>query len=265
MIVNSTAKISAVNFTFIAAVVCLFLSGCITSTTGGFSETASPEAALERRVELARNYIGKGNWSEAKRNLNLAANINPDNPEVHEAFALVYQSTGEFELAEESFKKAISERKDFSRARNNYAAFLFAQSRFEEAEKQLEQVVKDSLYTARPQAFINLGLSRLQLSNPEGAEQAFVRALSMDRGNSIALLETGLLRFDAADYQAAERYYRGYRSTVRQQSSRGLWLGLRLAKISGDRDAEGSYSMALTSRYPNSPEFQAYKASTNND
>lgn len=265
MIVNSTAKISAVSSTLIVAVICLFLSGCITSTTGGFSDSASPEFALERRVELARNYIGKGNWSEAKRNLNLAANIDANNPEVHEAFALVYQSTGEFELAEESFKKAISERKDFSRARNNYAAFLFTQSRFDEAEKQLEHVVKDSLYTARPQAFINLGLSRLQLSNPAGAEEAFVRALSMDRGNSIALLETGLLRFDAADYNASARYYRAYKSTVRQQSSRGLWLGVRLAKISGDRDAESSYSMALSSRYPNSAEYQAFKASAKND
>jgi len=249
----------------IIAVMCLFLSGCITSTTGGFSDSASPDAALERRVELARNYIGKGNWSEAKRNLNLAANIDPDKPEVHEAFALVYQSTGEFELAEKSFKKAISERKNFSRARNNYAAFLFAQSRFAEAEKQLEQVVKDTLYTARPQAFINLGLSRLQLSDPEGAEQAFVRALSMDRGNSIALLETGLLRFEAGDYDTAARYYRGYKSTVRQQSSRGLWLGLRLAKISGDRDAEGSYAMALSSRYPDSAEYEAFKQSAKDD
>ena len=249
----------------IVGFVCLFLSGCITSTSGGFSETASPEVALKRRVELARNYIGEGNWSYAKRNLNLAANIDPDNAEVHEAFALVYQSTGEFELAEESFKKAISHRENFSRARNNYAAFLFSQSRFEEAQAQLEYVVKDSLYAARPQAFINLGFSRLQLSNPTGAEEAFVRALSMDRGNSIALFETALLRFDVADYNASERYYRAYRSTVRQQSSRGLWLGVRLAKISGDRDAEGSYSMALTSRYPNSVEYQAYKQSLKND
>ncbi len=266
MIVNLAAtKSSVVNATLIAGFVCLFLSGCVTSTTGGFSETVSPDVALERRVELARNYIGEGNWSNAKRNLNLAANIDPDNAEVHEAFALVYQSTGEFELAEESFKKAIKNRKNFSRARNNYAAFLFMQSRFEEAQTQLERVVKDSLYTARPQAFINLGLSRLQLSNPTGAEEAFVRALSMDRSNSIALLETALLRFDAANYDASERYYRAYRRTVRQQSSRGLWLGVRLAKKSGDRDAEGSYSMALSSLHPNSAEYQAFKQSSKND
>ncbi len=83
----------------------------------------------------------------------LAYEIDPNNAEVHEAFALVYQSTGEFELAEESFKTAIRLDRKFSRARNNYAAFLYSQQRYEEAEKQLEYVVQDTLYKARPARF----------------------------------------------------------------------------------------------------------------
>jgi type IV pilus assembly protein PilF len=239
----------------------LSLAGCITSTTGGFSDSASPEKALERRVELARNYIGEGNWQDAKRNLSLAAAIDPDNAEVHEAFALVYQSTGEYELAEENFKKAIDLQAGFSRARNNYAVFLFSQARYEDAEVQLEYVVQDTLYTSRPQAYINLGLCRLQLFDHSGAEQAFVRSLSMDNRNTIALLETALLRYGADDYATASRYYSNYRKTVRQQSPRGLWLGVRLAKESGDQNALSSYSMALGSLYPKSAEYQAYKRS----
>ena len=216
-----------------AIFVSVSLSGCITSTKGGFTEQASPDEALQRRVELARNYIGEGNWKDAKRNLALAADIDPDNAEVHEAFALVYQSTGEFELAEESFKRAISLDKEFSRARNNYAAFLFSQARYAEAEAQLEFVVLDTLYEARPQAFVNLGLCRVQLFDHAGAEQAFVRALSMDRTNAIALLETAILRFDAEDFKSATRYYDTYRTVVRRQSARGLWLGVRLAPGNG--------------------------------
>ena len=254
-------KIPALLSSVLAVFIFLFLAGCVTSTTGGFSDSASPEKALERRVELARNYIGEGNWRDAKRNLSLAAAIDPDNAEVHEAFALVYQSTGEYELAEESFKKAISIQSGFSRARNNYAVFLFSQSRYEDAEVQLEYVVQDTLYTSRPQAYINLGLCRLQLFDPPGAEQAFVRALSMDNSNTIALLETAMLRFDAEDYSSAMRYYNRYRKLVRQQSPRGLWLGVRLAKESGDQNALSSYSMALGSLYPQSAEYEAYKRS----
>jgi type IV pilus assembly protein PilF len=99
----------------------------------------------------------------------------------------------------------------------------------------------------------------LQLFDSAGAEQAFVRSLSMDRTNTIALLETALLRYEAADYDAASRYYGSYRSLTRQQSPRGLWLGIRLAKATGDRNAESSYILALSNLYPKSAEYEAYR------
>ena len=241
------------------ALVAGLLSACISTTESVFTDKADPEKALEYRVELARKYIGEGNWENAKRNLSLANEIDPENAEVHEAFALVYQSTGEAELAEQSFKTAIRLDKDFSRARNNYAAFLYSQARYKEAEAQLEYVVRDSLYKGRPRAFVNLGLCRVQNFDPQGAEEAFRRALTMDRTNSIALLELAHLRFDAGDFKTAEQYYGTYRTVVRQQSPRGLWLGIRLSRETGDRDAEGSYALALANLYPESAEYEAYK------
>ncbi len=232
----------------------MVLSACVHETRGGFTEKASPDKALEYRLELARKYIGDGNWEDAERNLRMANDIDPDAAPVHEAFALVYQSTGEYELAEESFRKAIRLEPGFSRARNNYAAFLAARGRYAEAEKQLERVVEDTLYTSRPQAFINLGLVRVQLGENASATEAFERALAMDRTNRIALLELATLRYDSADYIGAQRYYDRYRTLVRQQSSRGLMLGVRLARATNDLDAEGSYAMALRNLYPDSPE-----------
>ena len=239
--------------------VTVVLTACITTTDSVFTEKADPAKALERRVELARKYIGEGNWDDAKRNLKLAYEMDPNNAEVHEAFALVYQSTGEFELAEQSYKTAIRLDKNFSRARNNYATFLYSQQRYDEAASQLEYVVQDSLYKARPRAFVNLGLCRLQLFDSQGAEEAFRRALTMDRTNAIALLELAQLRFDAGDFRSAQSYYDTYRTVVRQQSARGLWLGIRIARENDDRDAEGSYALALANLYPKSVEYDAYK------
>jgi type IV pilus assembly protein PilF len=244
-----------------ALLAALMLAGCVTHTERVFTQPPSPEKALKHRVELARQYIGDGNWDDAKRNLKQAAQIDPESAEVHEAFALVYQSTGEYELAEESFEQAIRLDRDFSRARNNYAAFLYSRHRYAEAEEQLEHVVRDALYGARPQAFVNLGLCRLQLDKPEAAEEAFRRSLAMDRTHSVALLEMAILRYAAGDYAQASKHYSVYRSVVRQQSARGLWLGIRLAQQQGDLNAEGSYAMALRNLYPGSAEFQAYQRS----
>jgi type IV pilus assembly protein PilF len=240
-------------------------TGCITTTEGGFTDQASPDRAREERVSLARQYIAEGNWDSAKRNLELAKQIDPDSADVHEAFGLLYQRTGELELAEENFSQSVSLDRNCSRCRNNYAAFLYSQERYKQAEDQLERVVRDTLYSARPQAFVNLGLCRLKLFNDQGAEEAFMRALSMDRTNRIALLELADLRFAAGDITNAQKYYETYRSLVRQQSARGLWLGIRIARQTGDKDAEASYELALSNLFPTSAEYEAFQRTQNGE
>ena len=138
-----------------------FSCGCVVETSGPEPAPVDPVQALEQRVSLARQYIGAGDWENAKRNLELAAAIDADNADVLEAFALVYQSTGEFELAESNFKEALDAGAG-SRARNNYAAFLYAQGRYLEAAAAFREVTTDTLYSGRPRAFVNLGLALLQ-------------------------------------------------------------------------------------------------------
>ena len=68
-----------------------FLAGCVVETSGPEPAPVDPAQALEQRVSLARQYIGAGDWENAKCNLELAAAIDADNADVLEAFALVYQ------------------------------------------------------------------------------------------------------------------------------------------------------------------------------
>ena len=232
--------------------------GCVTEYSGGTQMSSNPDATLDKRVALARQYIGVGDWENAKRNLELAREVDPENAEVFEAFALVYQSTGEFEMAENQFLAALKAEPKLSRARNNYAAFLYAQGRYIEAEREFFRVTEDTLYSGRPMTFVNLGLCRLQLDDNAGAEAAFTRALSMDRRNLVALLEMGFLRLEAGDTNEAARYHSAYRTVSPQQSPRGLLLGLEIAGQTGDQDALGSYELALRNLYPDSLEYRAW-------
>ena len=238
----------------------LSTTACVTETVGGPDIEVDQPAALDRRVELARQYIGRGDWENAKRNLELAFEIDPNNAAVHEAFGLVYQSTGEYGRAEESFRRALRIDPQFSRARNNYAAFLFFRGRYQEAEKEFVVVAEDPLYSGRPLAYINLGMSRLNLGDKPGAEVAFSRALRMDRRNPTALLEMGYLRLAAGDVQGAETYYGVYRTVVTRQAPRGLVLGIEIARAVGDVDTQSSYELALRNLYPESPEYRAWQA-----
>lgn len=242
----------------VAVILCLQF-GCVTEYSGGTQRTSDPDATLDKRVALARQYIGVGDWENAKRNLELAQEIDPQNAEVFEAFALVYQSTGEFERAELQFEAALKADPKLSRARNNYAAYLYSQGRYTEAEREFRRVTEDTLYSGRPMAFVNLGLCQLQLQDKVGAESAFTRALAMDRGNPVALLEMGFLRLEAGDTGDANRYHGAYKTVSPQQSPRGLLLGLMIADATGDQDALGSYELALRNLYPDSPEYKVWK------
>ncbi|ARN76037.1 type IV pilus biogenesis/stability protein PilW [Oceanicoccus sagamiensis] len=237
----------------------MVFSGCVTTERGGVGTKADKEKALEYSVSLARNYIRSGNWEAAKRHLRTAIEIDDSSAEVYEAMALVFQNTGEFEFAEENYKKSIKLDSDFSRVRNNYAAFLYQQRRYEEAAEQLEMVVADTLYDKRSGAYINLGRAYMQLDKIQEAEQAFYRAHLMARRNVPLLYQLADVYYRLEQFPKSQSYYDAYRSQVKQQPAQALWLGIRLADKFGDNDSLSSYSLALKNLYPTSKEYLEYR------
>lgn len=240
-------------------VVALMLTGCVSTTDSVLNSKANLDEALQTRVELARRYIGKGDWANAERNLKLALSMDDRSAEIYEAFALLYQGTGEEKRVRKNFQKALSLDPEFSRARNNYAVYLYSLGDYEAAAEQLNIVLEDTLYPQRPQAFVNLGLVYLQLNNPDKAALAFERALVMQRTNPVALMELAQICFDQGDIEQAQSHYGAYRLIVKQQSARSLWLGIRLAKLVDDKNAQASYALALRNLFPKSAEYKAYQ------
>ena len=228
-------------------------------TSGPRPTPVDPQQALEQRVSLARQYIGSGDWENAKRNLELAAAIDSDNADVLEAFALVFQSTGEFERAEDSFD-AVLAAGGGSRARNNYAAFLYSQGRYSDAAREFRAVTADTLYSGRPRAFTNLGLALLQTDQSSAAKSAFTRALMMASNDSTALLELTQIALTEGEVTAASGYYNDYRAGVRRQTARALILGVEIARLNGDADMEASNMLVLRNLYAATPIVRAWTA-----
>ena len=235
------------------------LNACVTTETGGIGTKADEKKALDFSVRLARDYIRQGNWDSAKRHLKKALEMDSSNPEIYEALALVFQNTGEIELAEKNYKKSIRLNEKFSRVRNNYAAFLYQQKRYSEAVGQLQVVAEDTLYTKRASAYVNLGRAYLQLGELSNAEQAFKRAHLMDKRNIGLLYELADVYYQLQDYPQSQQFYNAYRSRARQQPSQALWLGIRLAEKFNNQNALSSYALALKNLYPASKEYLLYQ------
>ena len=65
------------------------------------------------------------------------------------------------------------------------------------------------------------------------------------------------LAFTAERNLRAQQYYEQYRQ-VTEPSARSLWLGIRIAAATGDRDSRDSYGLLLKNLFEDSPEYRLW-------
>ena len=249
----------------ILAACSLFLLGaCVTETTNPvFNVERSEAEALENYLQLAVGYLDEGDLASAKRHLGNAATIDPDNSEMFGTWGLIYAREGEPDLADENFRRALRRDSDNSKVRNNYAAFLFAQGRFEDAYEQLELVVRDTEYPQRPQAFENMGIAAMRLNKPEDAERAFTRAMQLNPNQLRSALELTSINLDRGDVLQARAYWRNYLTLIQfyrvGHNARSLLVGARLEQAMQNEDNARQYGELLRSNFPNSNEYAMFQ------
>ena len=234
------------------------LAGCVTTGNVDPMKTSKGrEEARDAYVQLGIGYLQQGETERAKVPLKKALELDSSNADAHAALALVFQIEMEPKLADEHFRKAISQRRDDARLLNNYGSFLFEQKRYQEAMERYTQAAQDNLYPERSRVFENLGLTALQLQQREQAKAYFERSLRLNSRQPRALMEMALLSFDDRQYVPARGYYESY-LLLAPHDARSLLLGVRLAKVFEERDNAASLGLQLKRLYPGTPEYQQY-------
>lgn len=234
------------------------LGGCV--TTGDVSPMSTSKGRNEARdayIQLGIGYLQQGETERAKLPLRNALEIDSSNADAHAVLALVFQQEMEPKLADEHFRKALSQRSKDARLLNNYGSFLFEQKRYSEALERYQQAAEDPLYSERSRVFENIGMTLLQLKQRDEAKHYFERSLRLNSRQPRALLEMAMMSFEARDYVPARSYYQGF-SAIAEQNARSLLLGARLAEIFEDRDQAASLGLQLRRLYPGSAEYQQY-------
>lgn len=233
------------------------MAGCVSS--GSVDPMRTSEGRNEARdayIQLGIGYLQQGEAARAKAPLRKALDLDPGSADANAALALVFQTEMENDLADEHYRKALSGRND-ARILNNYGSFLFEQKRYEEAMERFAKASEDNLYPERARVFQNMGMTALQLGQRDQAEADFSRALRLDSRQPRALLELGLMAYEAKDFVPAKRYYDSF-SALSEQNARSLLLGIRLANIHQDRNQAASLGLQLKRLYPGSSEYQQF-------
>jgi type IV pilus assembly protein PilF len=247
----------------LALAVVLALSACqqVVEING---HKLDPKASSQQHVEIASQYFQMGNIEQTQIHLQRALELNPDSAAAYSLLGVVLDHEGDLDGARKDYAKAVSLDGSYSTGRNNYGAFLFRQGKYAEAVKQLQVAADDLSYQSRDQAMANLGRAEAAAGNIPLARQALTRALIIHPGMPDATFELAQINFDSGDTVTSYRYYKQYVGLLQNQlvqSSRSLWLGIRLERIYGNKDALGSYELALKHLYPDSPEYKAYAQS----
>ncbi|KKL82660.1 hypothetical protein LCGC14_1982540 [marine sediment metagenome] len=267
MAIKSVSGRFAAFATLLAA---LFITGCVTTTDSRFSREADRQKAVESYVQLATAYLGQGNVERARHHLDRALELAPENPSALAVLGLIHNSNGEIELAERSFKQAISNDPEYTRARVYYGAFLYSQGQLEESRDQFRAASRDTDYDDRGSVFYNLGMTQERLGELDEAIISYRRAAELTRGDARSLLSLSRTMVNSGDMAGAARYYDRLllvmqRNERLQHSPESLLTGIRISRYLGDNNQESSMVLQLRNKYPESVEYQQYKALISND
>ncbi|WP_280550255.1 type IV pilus biogenesis/stability protein PilW [Halomonas sp. 11-S5] len=219
----------------------LWLAGCATQTNlpGG-----DGDGAAEAYTRLGVAYLERDNLPRAMNALDRALEIDPGDAEALQAMAMVHQRQGEAELADETFRRAVEADPAFTRARNNYAAFLYDRGRLGEACAQLEQASRDTQYDNRAQLFANLGQCRLEMGDVTAARESLTRAQAIAPRRSRSYLLLAELEYAQGNLERAEQQLETYMRLAGPRAE-ALRLARDIARDRGDPATASFYADQL--------------------
>ncbi len=230
------------------------LGGCnLPGSQDNIRPGAVTNASAQANLNLAIEYMRRGNYETALERLDRAYQADPRYYATHNAYGLLYQQLREYKKAERHFKKALSLNKNDSPTMNNYARFLCQQGRLDKAESIFVRAADNPLYESPEIPMTNAGICAYRAGLYDKAEQYFRRALSLNPQVPAALMQMAQLTFTQENFLSARAYLQRYQQ-IAAPTPQSLWLGIQVERILGDKDAVSSYSLLLRNNYPDSEE-----------
>lgn len=232
--------------------VALLTAGCTTTAPVRPADSRT-EDLVSNYVQLGIEYMKQGQYDVAMKRLERALSIDGTSPDAHNAMALLHDQLDQDDLAEAHYEKALRHDPKYAAAHNNYGGLLCRQGRYAEAERQFLLAGENPLNQNRDTAYTNAGLCVRQQGDLAKAETYFRKALELNPRQPVALMAMARLSFARDRFLQARAYLQRY-AEVAPRTAESLWLGYRVERELGDRDAASSYAVALRGRFPDSQE-----------
>jgi type IV pilus assembly protein PilF len=231
------------------------------SSSGSYSSDQSRiQAAARINMQLGLGYLQEGNLPIAKEKLERARSMDPHNPEIHGAMALLDERLGKDKEADKEFRTALELDSHDPAMLNNYAVFLCSHERADEGVRYFEQAAANPLYPTPWAAYTNAGVCMRAVHRDADAAQRFARALRANPAYSEAVYQASDLDFQQQKLADA-RFRIDVFLLTNPATPDLLLLAYRIAQAQNDAVAQQRYGARLAQEFPNSDQAHALAAS----
>ncbi len=234
--------------------------------TAGCASTAERNQDRERlqklvdtNIQLGAGYLQQGQMEAAKEKLDKALELSPDDPQANNVMALLQWRLRSYDAAERHFRRALDSKAGSINpdVQHNYGAFLCDRSRVDEAMTWFERAIANPQYPTPELANLNAGLCLLKKPDRIAAERYLRQALQRNPTLAPALLQMARLSYESGNVVSARGFMERY-AKVGPETAESLWLGVRVERAIGNRNAEANYALRLRGKFPEAPETQEY-------
>lgn len=229
----------------------------------GYVPSSDEEVAAYNRArihaELGSAYYSSGQMGVAMEEFSRAIASEKRYVPAYYMLGLTFMELKDDAKAEDLFKRALDLDPNNAEAHNNYGWFLCQRNRIDESLKEFMSALKNPLYETPDKPYVNAGICSRKRNDDKAAEEYFLKSLKLRPNQPQALLNLADIYFKSKDYVGARTQLLAFLRN-NQPTPEALWLGVRVERALGDRNAEASYSQMLRQRFINSREAQALAA-----
>ncbi len=250
----------------------VFLTSCATGTSGSamnsdlLTDSDEPDTRKRARLrlELAVAYFDKGQTTDALDHLKQSISADPNLYEAYNLRGLIYMRLNDTQLAEESFRRALSINPKAASVQHNFGWLLCQQSRLAESLQLFGSALSNSGYTDKAKTWMAQGLCQQKSGQTTDAEASFLRSYELDASNPITAYNLSLILFQRGDLVRAQFYVRRLNNSE-LANAESLWLGVKVERRLDNRDAMSQLGGQLKKRFPQSRENAAFERGAFNE
>jgi type IV pilus assembly protein PilF len=224
------------------------------------SDEPDSRTRARRHLTLAVLYFNDGKTTIALDALKQSIAADPTWFEAFNLRGLIYMRLNDIPLAEESFRRALALNPKAATVQHNYGRMLCKQSRISEAVSLFGSALANPAYGERAKTWMTQGECQLEAGLRDAAEVSFLKSYELDAGNPFTGYNLALLLYQRGEFLRSQFYTRRLNNSE-SANAESLWLGIRVERKLGHRDAVEQLSAQLKKRFPQSREFAAFERS----